>query len=145
MVLCRPHCGNANPRLCSPWWFFFLSGVQRLSIILAVATDSLVVLFPQALSHLYCLQTCEYVHCDWWVLISHCHFVDIPIAIRDAEHLVLCWMFEFFFFSLKGLKKTYLWQLASWKSVVFGIYFCSSHPRTLPESSFINRILGIVS
>ena len=30
-----------------------------------------------------------YVHCDWWILISHCHFVDIPTAIRNAEHLVL--------------------------------------------------------
>ena len=39
------------------------------------------------------------------------------------------------FFSLKGLKKTYFWQLASWKSVVFGIYFCRSHSRTLPENS----------
>ena len=51
-----------------------------------------------------------------------------PVIIRDAEHLAL-WLCVCVVFPLKGVRKIYLLQLASWKLVVFGIYLCNTSNR----------------
>ena len=47
------------------------------------------------------------------------------------------WGFWVFFSFLKGHEDTYLLQLSSWKSSVFGIYFCNIFPRAFPECCWI--------
>ena len=59
--------------------------------------------------------------------------IGIPAAIRDAEHLALCWRFGF------------VWQLASWKLTLFGIYFSSIHTMTFPEDCYHYRTPGLVN
>ena len=64
--------------------------------------------------------------------------IGVPAAIRDAVHLLLWWRFACFppcFLYIKGCEENLLWQLASWNSVVFGIYFCNPHPGRFPEGS----------
>ena len=51
-----------------------------------------------------------------------------PVKLGLLSILVLAdqiWVL-FFFFSLKGVSKIYLFLLACWKLAVFGIYFCKT-------------------
>ena len=91
---------------------------------------------PGSLLHLLLVDSCGWPF--WLVWCDICgHFCHSPVIIRNAEHLVF-WAFGFlllFFFSFKGVRKIYQLQLASWKSAVFGIYTCNTHPKTFPEDS----------
>ena len=50
-----------------------------------------------------------------------------PVIVRVAEHLSSGWSdLGYFFFSLMGMSKIYLFLLACWKLAVFGIYFCKT-------------------
>ena len=69
---------------------------------------------------------------------SCCHFdCHSSCQIRVAEHLSSGWsdLGSFFFFSLKGVSKIYLFLLACWKLAVFGIYFCKTCWQTFPEGT----------
>ena len=48
-----------------------------------------------AVSRIYSLSNFDNGHCDWWDLIYIVVLIGIPAAIRNAEHLVLQWRFDF--------------------------------------------------
>ena len=64
-----------------------------------------------------------------WLLVI---LIRIPmVIIRDGEYLVLGHLGSFIFcFSLNGVRKFCLFQLVSWQSVVFGIYFYNTGRRS---------------
>lgn len=65
----------------------------------------------------------------WFLVVN---LISIPPIIISNEHLVLRLLRVFF---LKGCREILCLQLTSWKLVVFGTDFCSTHPRSSPEGS----------
>ena len=88
-----------------------------------------------ALSSIYCLQTLRMpmLSDGIWLLVVILIGI-IPVIISDAEHLVL-WPSGFFLSFVKGCEENWPLKLGFWKSVVFGIHFCNTFPRTFSEGS----------
>ena len=131
--------GMSDPRLSLSWWCIFRhSETVPLYWVFSMPSHLLCrgVPCPRALLPLVFVAAwgCSDGTDRTWVLIFI--LIDIPAVIRDAELLVLWWRFGSLFFSQNGVRKIYLWHLASWKLVAFGIYFCNSCPRTCPEDSW---------
>ena len=64
-----------------------------------------------ALSHIYCLQTCENGHSDRLDLISCCHLIGISPVILEMQSILSCGSVGFCI--LKGMRKIDLVPLAS--------------------------------
>ena len=134
--------GMSDPRLSPTWWLF--PSIHRLSILVPATNvyshwQSRGILFP--LDLLLHLLSVDLWCWPLWVLgfdfplsfsLAIQQQLGMPSILFGGADLVwLCLLF----FPLNGGRTVYLWQLASWKSAVFGIYFFGISRRTFPEGN----------
>ena len=80
---------------------------------------------------MYCCRLVRMAILVGWIWFLIVILIGIsPVIIRYDEHIALR---QFGIFFLTGVRKTELVPLASWKSAVVAIYFCSIHCRAFPE------------
>ena len=139
-----PCVGNQYPRLSFLESFFFFFSWHGEAVL---SSDCCQCPFPLAMQggSLFSQLSPTFIICQlvrmailtggtWFLVV----LVGIPpVIFRDVEQLVL-WPFVCLFVCflfLKGVRTFYLLQAASWKSVMFRIDFCNTHPRTFPAGS----------
>ena len=113
------------------WRLYFL-GLWQSPFPLTISVGSITTQLSPAFIVCRLVRMAILIGWIWFLVVILIHIS--PVIIRDAEHLVL-WPFGFCFSFFRGCEENWPLKLASWKSVVFGIYFCNTCRRTFPEGS----------